>query len=190
MMNTRVCLGLALCGLLAGVSTGCSSTPMVARGQDALPEPFVRPASYGAQPELSEVVHDTVHNTRINYYNVPQNNPYQPVPANWHLPAHTVPAGSHSQTASCPPHADCPHCKGHPANGSTCPFCQNGGWGDPTHGLVHGAVNHLRGPYPKHHFTYAYKRPHNLQYPPPQVPGGVIVYPYYTLKGPSDFFRK
>ena len=26
-------------------------------------------------------------------------------------------------------------------------------------------------------------------YPPPQVPGGAVMYPYYTLKGPSDFFR-
>ncbi|MGE0379146.1 MAG: hypothetical protein AB7I48_26515 [Planctomycetaceae bacterium] len=37
--------------------------------------------------------------------------------------------------------------------------------------------------------SYAYTRPHDLVYPPPQSPGGAIVYPYYTHKGPSDFFR-
>jgi hypothetical protein len=114
----------------------------------------------------------------------------------WHM--HGQPAAY--QTASCPqggcpqcpPHADCPHCQGHPANGQACPFCQNSssGFVDPSHGLISGAYNHMRGPYPKHHMTYSYQRPSNLSYPPPQVPGGVIVYPYYTLKGPSDFFRK
>ena len=202
MMNTRVCLGLALCGLLAGLSTGCSSTPIVARGQNALPEPFVVPAGYGAQPELSDVVHDTFHHTKIDHYNVPANNPHQPVPANWHhLPTNASLAGLHGGAPAqacppggacpqCPPSADCPHCKGHPS-GAACPFCQNStGAGGHLHGAFGGAYNHLRGPYPKHHFTYAYKRPHNLQYPPPQVPGGVVVYPYYTLKGPSDFFRE
>ncbi|MFO1095568.1 MAG: hypothetical protein U0992_20035 [Planctomycetaceae bacterium] len=181
-MNTRVCLGLALCGLLAGVSTGCSTTPMVARGQDALPEPFVRPASYGYQPELGEVVHDAVHNTDVDVYKVPANDPYHPVQVNWHH----GPAASTNGT--CPPSADCPQCKGHPADGQVCPFCQNG-----SGGLVHGAFgqvrDHLHGRYPQHRFTYSYCRPDNLQYPPPQVPGGVVVYPYYTLKGPSDFFR-
>jgi hypothetical protein len=206
MMNTRVCLGLALCGLLAAVSTGCSST-MVARGQDALPEPFVRPASYGYQPELQQVLTDSVHGTDVDHYNVPANNPNQPVPANWHhLPTATTATGWNGGSAAacppgggcpqCPPHADCPHCQGHPANGQACPFCQNSGFGPGSgagghvNGLVGGAYNHLRGPYPKHHFTYSYQRPQNLSYPPPQVPGGVVVYPYYTLKGPSDFFRQ
>src|SRR4051812_5813630 len=108
MMNTRVCLGLALCGLLAGATSGCSSTPIVARGQNALPEPFVRPASYGYQPELGEVVHDAVHNTDVDMYNVPANDPYHPVPMNWHHPQQASPAGYN--TASCPPGGGCPQC--------------------------------------------------------------------------------
>src|SRR5262245_42102808 len=98
MMNTRVCLSLALCGLLAGVSTGCSSTPIVARGQNALPEPFVVPAGY--QPELGEVIHDA-HHTDVDLYKVPMNNPYQPVPVSWHHGA----AGC--RNGSCPPSAEC-----------------------------------------------------------------------------------
>ena len=200
-MNMRVCLGLALLGMLAG-ATGCSSTPIVARGQDALPEPFVRPASYGHQPELHQVLEESAHGSQVQMYQVPANNPHQPVPANWHMHAQPGTYGSAAScppggTQQCPPHAGCPQCQGHPAAGQPCPFCQNSVSGssghtfpDPTHGLATGAYNHIRGPYPKHHFSYSYQRPSNLQYPPPQVPGGVVVYPYYTLKGPSDFFRQ
>ncbi|MCH7687628.1 MAG: hypothetical protein IH899_13260 [Planctomycetes bacterium] len=42
--------------------------------------------------------------------------------------------------------------------------------------------------YPTHHHWYRYKPPRNLVYPPANQPGGVVVYPYYTLKGPDDFF--
>lgn len=49
------------------------------------------------------------------------------------------------------------------------------------HGCGHGC--------PHHYHSYAYTRPHNLVYPPPQSPAGAVVYPYYTHKGPSDFFR-
>ena len=184
MMNTRVCLGLALCGLLAGMSTGCASTPMVARAQNELPEPFVRPASYGYQPDPHQLVQESVHGTKVSHYNA--NNPYQPAPATWHNHVHGTPAG-YGPATSCPPSAECPHCQGHPANGA-CPFCQSGGSG--VHGMLHNGIQHLRGPYPQHHVSYSYSRPNNLQYPPPQVPGGAIVYPYYTLKGPSDFFRE
>ena len=44
--------------------------------------------------------------------------------------------------------------------------------------------------YPTHHHWYRYKPPKNLVYPPANQPGGVVVYPYYTLKGPDDFFFK
>lgn len=44
--------------------------------------------------------------------------------------------------------------------------------------------------YPRHNYTYGYQRPRHLVYPQPQAAGGAVVYPYYTHKGPSDFFRK
>lgn len=191
MMKTRVCLGLALCAVLAGVTSGCSSTPLVARGQSPLPDPFVRPAGYGAQPDLHDAVHGGFHATKVDHYNVPMNDPYHPTPAHWHWSSHSgaCPTGG-SCTRNCPPDPGCPHCHGHPNGTEPCPFCQcedpdDDGTGDPN---CHW--NHLHRPYPQHHFTYAYKRPHNLVYPPPQVPGGAVVYPYYTLKGPSDFFRR
>ena len=62
------------------------------------------------------------------------------------------------------------HC--HP-NGAQCPTCA------PKNFWV-----------PKHHHTYDYKQPKNLSYPAQNQPAGVVVYPYYTCKGPSDFFMK
>ncbi|GDY09435.1 hypothetical protein LBMAG52_29210 [Planctomycetia bacterium] len=43
---------------------------------------------------------------------------------------------------------------------------------------------------PKHHHTFDYRQPKNLSYPPQNQPAGVVAYPYYTCKGPSDFFMK
>lgn len=37
-------------------------------------------------------------------------------------------------------------------------------------------------------YRYRYKAPQNLRYPAANQPAGVVVYPYYTVKGPDDFF--
>jgi hypothetical protein len=66
----------------------------------------------------------------------------------------------------------CPPCHNHPL-GAQCPICA------PDNFWV-----------PKHHHTYDYRIPKNLVYPPQNQPAGVVVYPYYTCKGPSDFFMK
>ncbi len=39
-----------------------------------------------------------------------------------------------------------------------------------------------------HNHSYQIRRPNDLSYPQPNMPGGVTVYPYYTHKGPDDFF--
>ncbi len=41
---------------------------------------------------------------------------------------------------------------------------------------------------PTHHHWFSYEPPRNLQYPAANVPPAVVVYPYYTHKGPDDFF--
>ncbi|MBX3442044.1 MAG: hypothetical protein KF774_06535 [Planctomyces sp.] len=75
---------------------------------------------------------------------------------------------------------------GCPSDGYGCPpgaghmGCPPGGPGCPPGG--HGC-------HPHHGYTFSYERPNNLVYPPANVPGGAVAYPYYTLKGPSDFFR-
>jgi hypothetical protein len=37
-------------------------------------------------------------------------------------------------------------------------------------------------------YRYRYKAPTDLRYPAANQPAGVVVYPYYTVKGPDDFF--
>ena len=67
---------------------------------------------------------------------------------------------------------NCPPAHNHP-NGAECPMC---------------APDNFHGP--THHHTYDYRQPSNLTYPPQNQPAGTVVYPYYTHKGPSDFFMK
>lgn len=42
--------------------------------------------------------------------------------------------------------------------------------------------------YPTHVHTFSYYPPKDLRYPQPNTPAAVIQYPYYTVKGPDDFF--
>ncbi|HWL08541.1 MAG TPA: hypothetical protein VNQ76_09060 [Planctomicrobium sp.] len=39
-------------------------------------------------------------------------------------------------------------------------------------------------------YSYNYLVPNNLVYPQQNSVGGAVVYPYYTHRGPSDFFRQ
>ncbi|MGE3316107.1 MAG: hypothetical protein AB7O26_13410 [Planctomycetaceae bacterium] len=43
---------------------------------------------------------------------------------------------------------------------------------------------------PTHHLWYKYNHPRNLVYPQDNTPAAVVQYPYYTCKGPDDFFRQ
>jgi hypothetical protein len=79
----------------------------------------------------------------------------------------------------CPPQGfggACPH----GVHGG-CPQCNGGGGG------LHGRAPDWT---PTHHKTYAYSVPDDLSYPEQNAVGGAIKYPYYTHKGPSDFFRQ
>jgi hypothetical protein len=49
-------------------------------------------------------------------------------------------------------------------------------------------VNHRHSGQMDTQYLYRYKAPKNLVYPPANQPAGVVVYPYYTVKGPDDFF--
>jgi hypothetical protein len=168
-MHTHVSLILTVSAAWAVAASGCASSSAIARGQNPAGDSGVMQTSYGTQPHLREAVADHIHGTAISHYNVP-----------------TQGMWVSDSEATCPPSADCPHCKGAPPMGQACPICQCEDDAHHHHLFTRG----LMEDYPEHHYTYAYKRPKNLQYPPPQVPGGIVVYPYYTLKGPSDFFRE
>lgn len=42
----------------------------------------------------------------------------------------------------------------------------------------------------RHKYRYTYYPPQNLCYPPPNMPTPIVQYPYYTVRGPTDFFMK
>lgn len=63
-----------------------------------------------------------------------------------------------------------------------CPHCQYGA-ACPQGGCRHCGL-------PKHYTTYEFKAPGNLSYPQVGAPAGMVQYPYYTFRGPTDFFMK
>ena len=44
--------------------------------------------------------------------------------------------------------------------------------------------------HPVHRNFHTYQAPQNLMYPPENQGAAVYQYPYYTLRGPTDFFMK
>jgi hypothetical protein len=78
---------------------------------------------------------------------------------------------------------------------SSCDYseCDNG---CPPGGHGHCRSPHIVGGgfgghgFPHHRQTYSYDWPQNPVYPPPVLPAGFVQYPYYTLRGPTDFFMK
>lgn len=69
-----------------------------------------------------------------------------------------------------------------------------GNFKQPTAAMNGGAFN-AYGPngsnraYPTHRMALRYHAPRNLVYPQQNQPAAVVQYPYYTFKGPTDFFR-
>ena len=70
---------------------------------------------------------------------------------------------------------DCPQC----SNGDNCP-----------QGGCHACGRLCHNGMPQHYQTYQYNWPQNMVYPQQGTPAGVIQYPYYTLRGPTDFFME
>lgn len=86
---------------------------------------------------------------------------------------------------------DCPMCQasdGH-AHGQACPPSHG------SHGGHHGAAN-CQGAgcnlplHPVHRNFHTYHAPQNLMYPPENAAPAQVQYPYYTFRGPTDFFMK
>ena len=77
-----------------------------------------------------------------------------------------------------------------------CPACEYGR-GCPQGGCQHCGCNSWcnsgncgPGGCPQHYQTYQYNWPQNMVSPPTDVPNAMVQYPYYTLRGPTDFFMK
>ncbi len=60
-----------------------------------------------------------------------------------------------------------------------------------SHAGMHDGEHEPRGAFHGGHYhTFEYKTPENLSYPAANQPPAVVQYPYYTLRGPTDFFQK
>ena len=77
-----------------------------------------------------------------------------------------------------------------------CPACEYGR-GCPQGGCQHcgcrGGCNEGNsgpGGCPQHYQTYRYDWPQNTVAPPTEMPAAMVQYPYYTFRGPTDFFMK
>jgi len=122
-----------------------------------------------------------------------------------------VPATGSTQPQQACTDGNCPGGCPHGSNG--CPLCPHGvgdpslalgaaggygiapwqayGWSCPHGPSGRGSLYGCRAPriwYPTHHHTYAYRPPKNLVYPPQNQLAAVVQYPFYTVKGPTDFF--
>lgn len=98
------------------------------------------------------------------------------------------PAACHGHTGFAP-HLGCPNCGKQPYGGLR-PMPPIEMRRPLQHVLSHGN-NHSgagRGHHPTHYHWFSYEQPRDLVYPPANQPSAVIQYPYYTLKGPDDFF--
>ena len=85
-------------------------------------------------------------------------------------------AGHYGWTApQCPPGMTVDQCRGH-------------GYDIMPGGCPASGAEYIRWA-PSHYSSYNYNRPNDLVYPSQNSVGGSVVYSYYTLKGPSDFFR-
>lgn len=78
------------------------------------------------------------------------------------------------------------------AHGDGCPMCQMSGPGQACHGAGHCNDPHgCNLPcHPVHRNFHTYSYPQDLMYPPENTAAAITQYPYYTLRGPTDFFMK
>ncbi len=122
-------------------------------------------ASFGYRGTVHENTDEHFHGSDITHYTVDSN---------------AAQAAGYWGGGGCPS-------GGCPQGGYGCP---GGGAGCPSGGCPGGACGGGCGHgFPHHGYSFSYERPNDLSYPPANVPGGAVVYPYYTLRGPSDFFR-
>lgn len=184
-------------GLLAVACTGCSTLPTTIRSQSPdQAQQLLHEQSEGWKQtgeiqqtggtqslegplngELRGLINNNMHP-----YDVSRHGYATPVG-----PGHPAPGGNMGYIPGYNPHAGWGNFSQQPA-----PSPHNAGFykAPAPHqelGWDHGGRRHA-GQY--HYHTYRYKQPNCPVYPAPNQPGGVVTYPYYTHKGPSDFFMK
>lgn len=150
---------LAFAALLLTAQAGCTSLPAVTRGQS--------PSASDPSVQTASHHHGQAPFSDRSTYNAV--NPHEAIHDHFH-----------GQQISYYPDP----------NGGYAPGCPPG-YGSHPIGYHDAYTMGPCGPAcgPRHHMTFSYSRPCDLRYPDQQTTGGAVVYPYYTLKGPSCFFR-
>lgn len=74
---------------------------------------------------------------------------------------------------------------GQPVIGGSCQSCQGSG-GCPSCVDPNQKLN--LPCHPVHRNSFTVNEPQNLMYPPSPSQAGIVQYPYYTFRGPTDFF--
>lgn len=181
-MKLGICLGLSA-GVALLAATGCAQTQNVVRGQSPAVQtsgdvegPIVGTApGYGEKPHFKNSPHDFKPYAR--HYN------------------HTLGFDDGAYDGKEQFYANHRKHVYDVGGGSGCPAC-DGGMSCPPGGCPYCGCGCDSG-CPHHYQTYSYNGcfghggwPRNLVYPPPVLPAGMVQYPYYTLRGPTDFFMK
>ena len=163
-------LHLTLLATLAAVSAcGCATGPTTVRAQSpGAMQALYSPATQQAGPQQGPM----------------QQGPIQQVGGH-----HRGIVGHPVYDATVAPHFDqhTAHFQGHGGMGPVnfpVDSCRTGVGGCPP------GCNHLNPKCVRDARSYSYSQPKNLVYPNANATGGAVVYPYYTHKSPSDFFRK
>lgn len=160
--------------LMAGVilmASGCTSMNPVVRGQSPAVSPEGSPiqqVNFQTRGIESHPIYDATMGRHANISKTFHSN---------HVPFNA--------DTGCPNGVGCPTCPG------GCP--PHGQMGYPGGACPSGQCGHFQHIHPKcvrDARTYSYSQPNDLRYPMQNQLGGSISYPYYTHKGPSDFFRK
>ncbi|SFH62434.1 hypothetical protein [Planctomicrobium piriforme] len=170
----RAIHGMMLAAMLAGACSGCQSLNQTATVRGQSPN---QAQTYGA-----EVAGPTGH------YHTPVRSAASGIQDAYHEHHNTTTyypgsggvtgAGGH---AACPPQGNCP-----PQGYNNCP---PGGYNScPPQGQC--PPGGCRSGLCRDGFSYGYEVPNDLVYPQENAVGGAVVYPYYTHRGPSDFFRQ
>lgn len=158
---------LAFAALLLTVAqAGCSTVSPVTLGQS--------PA--GSDPRVQTASHHQAPAPHSQYTAV---NPHEAIHDQFNateISYYPAPGGGGGYGPGCPPGA----CPPNGCPDGSCPIGYHNSY-------VMGPTGPACGP--QHHMSYSYSRPNDLRYPDQSTTGGAVVYPYYTLKGPSCFFR-
>lgn len=172
--------------LAVSVTVGCSQSRQTVRGQspavvdggEAGQGPII-----GTAPGYGQLVHG--HKARHSHHDFKAHHGFHDNNFGYEGGYYAGPDGyytEHDRTYTVAGNGGCPHCQyGQACPEEGCHHCGN---------RLAAMLGHGPNGFPTHYQTYRYDWPQNLVYPDNQVPAGMVQYPYYTLRGPSDFFMK